>query len=83
MGGSYFIRKVLAFFLIKHNFQVKVFDLPNAKLETHLYDAIFVCNGRNFCSYTPHFEGIDQFEGNKIHSRYYRRASSFKGEFSF
>lgn len=54
-------------------------DLPNKTSETHIFDAIFVCNGHNFAPYTPHFDGIEQFEGKHMHSHDYRRASVFKG----
>lgn len=56
-------------------------DLPSNKVETTIFDAIFVCNGHNSVPFLPHFEGIETFEGRHMHSHDYRRAETFKGSF--
>ncbi|KAF2092607.1 flavin-containing monooxygenase [Rhizodiscina lignyota] len=46
----------------------------------NIYDALFACNGRNTYAYTPHFPGKDTFEGQWLHSHYYRTPGPFTGK---
>ncbi|PIK38358.1 hypothetical protein BSL78_22141 [Apostichopus japonicus] len=46
------------------------------KMET--FDALFVCNGHHAKPYIPDFPGIDDFQGTKLHTHYYRTPDSFK-----
>lgn len=59
--------------------KVKVRDLPTNTVECHVFDAIFVCNGHSSVPSLPHFKGINEFQGQQMHSHYYRRADAFKG----
>lgn len=61
------------------NFQVIVKDLPNDKFTTHIYDAIFVCNGHTAVPMLPSYPGMDKFRGVQIHSHDYRKAEAYKG----
>lgn len=58
---------------------MKVLDSINKIIETYIFDAIFVCNGHYFSTFIPHFDGIERFEGEQMHSHDYRCASAFKG----
>lgn len=58
--------------------KVKVCNLLNKTMETIVYDAVFVCNGHSFLPNVPKFDGIEQFEGGKLHSHDYRHADIFK-----
>lgn len=44
------------------------------------FDAIFICNGHYTVPYVPHFDGLDQFMGRKIHSHEYRRPEQLENE---
>lgn len=54
-------------------------DLPTNTVETSIFDAIFVCNGHNYEPFIPKYDGIDEFQGQHMHSHDYRRADAFKG----
>lgn len=54
-------------------------DLPTNKIETFVFDAIFVCNGHNSVPFTPDFDGVNEFQAHHMHSHDYRRADAFKG----
>lgn len=64
-------------------YQVIVKDLPNDKVETHIYDAIFVCNGHNSAPLYPKppYPGTQIFRGRRMHSHSYRRVEEFAGDF--
>lgn len=60
--------------------QVVVRDLPNDKVETHIFDAILVCNGHYHTPAYPEAPGMDVYSGKKIHSHDYRCAEPFRGK---
>lgn len=55
-------------------------DLPNNKFESKEFDAVIVCNGHNFSSKIPAFEGADEFSGKILHSHNFRDAATFAGK---
>lgn len=55
-------------------------DLPNDCIETHIYDAVFVCNGHYNDPIMPNLQGMDKFAGVQEHSHDYRNADNYKGE---
>lgn len=59
--------------------QVTMKDLATNEVETSVFDTIFVCNGHNSVPITPHFDGVNEFQGRCMHSHDYRRADAFKG----
>lgn len=60
--------------------QVIVKDLKTFKHETRVFDAIFVCNGRNNTPNwpKPRYLGADIFKGSQIHSHDFRRADRYR-----
>lgn len=56
-------------------------DLPNERIETHVFDALLVCNGHYHTPAVPQYAGRDEFGGQQIHSHDYRCAEPFKGEY--
>lgn len=59
--------------------QIIVKDLPNSKVETHLYDAVFVCNGHFSQRILPQIPGLAKFTGTQEHSHDYRNAENYRG----
>lgn len=57
-------------------------ELASEKVETLIYDAIFVCNGHNSVPSlpVPPYPGSNRFRGRQSHSHTYRRASEFEGD---
>lgn len=55
-------------------------DLPADRVETHRFDALFVCNGHYNTPAVPQYEGCGEYVGQQIHSHDYRCAEPFKGE---
>lgn len=55
-------------------------NLPTGGIGTYNFDALFVCNGHNSVPSVPIFPGADKFNGQQIHSHFYRRAENFKGK---
>eukprot|EP00795_Rhopilema_esculentum_P015437 gene15437-6683_t len=49
-------------------------EIIGQKCET--FDFIFVCTGHHWIKNLPHFDGIDDFKGKKIHAKQYK---DFKG----
>lgn len=86
MGGEYYHshRNSYPKFITKIVFilQIIVKDLLHDKVETHIYDAIFVCIGVNSTPSMPKpaYSGAQLFQGRQSHSHNYRRASQFQGE---
>ncbi|KAJ6641538.1 Senecionine N-oxygenase, partial [Pseudolycoriella hygida] len=60
--------------------KVVVKDLPNDKYESHVFDAVIVCNGHNSKPKIPVFDGVDDFGGKILHSHDFRDAKNFAGE---
>lgn len=54
--------------------------MKNENCEIMQFDAIFICNGHYTVPYVPHFDGLDQFMGQKIHSHQYRCPEKFQNE---
>lgn len=55
-------------------------DLCNDTYETKQFDAIMVCNGHYELPNIPHFDGIEEFIGDKIHSHDYRQPDRYENE---
>lgn len=54
--------------------------MPQDKVETAIFDGIFVCNGHYNTPAVPKYEGIKIYRGQQIHSHDYRCADPFKGQ---
>lgn len=61
--------------------EIIVKDLPNNKFETKIYDAVFVCSGHFSAPRIPNIDGASEFNGKIIHSRDFRSAEAFFGNF--
>lgn len=57
--------------------EVIVKDLPNNKFITHIFDAVFVCNGHYYTPFIPDIDDLKTFNGQVIHSRDFRSADTF------
>ncbi|MCR9252647.1 MAG: NAD(P)-binding domain-containing protein [bacterium] len=47
---------------------------------TEVYDAVVACSGLFQTPKMPDFEGLDEFEGNVIHSQQYREQENYRGK---
>lgn len=63
----------------ENKWQMVVEDVRNRKNKTGTYDAVFVCTGIASKKYIPTIEGANTYEGNRMHSRNYRRPETFSG----
>lgn len=54
-------------------------DLPKDLIETHIYDAVMVCNGHYNTPAIPNYPGRVLYKGQQIHSHDYRCPDPFKG----
>lgn len=59
--------------------KVVVKDLVNDKSESHVFDAVIVCNGHNSIPKMPVFDGADDFSGKILHSHDFRNAEHYAG----
>lgn len=66
--------------LLDDLWEVIVKNLPNGSFETHVFDAILICNGHFHSSFTPDYKGRELFKGKQIHSHEYRKPDHFKDE---
>jgi len=66
--------------LLDDSWEVIVRNLPADKYETHVFDAILVCNGHYHTPNWPKIEGQKLFKGKQLHSRSFRSGDLFKGE---
>jgi len=57
-----------------------VWDHSTDTCDPVYYDFVYVCNGHYTEPDIPSVEGMDLFEGKKMHSHLYRKADKFKGE---
>jgi dimethylaniline monooxygenase (N-oxide forming) len=66
--------------LIDDTWEIIVRNLPADRYETHIFDAVLVCNGHYHTPSLPKYEGRDLFKGKQIHSHDYRCPKPFAGE---
>lgn len=59
--------------------EITIKDLPNNQSIISTYDAVFVCIGVSSSPLIPKFDGIEKFNGRKIHSHDYRDPQTFWG----
>lgn len=50
-----------------------------SEVKQEKFDAVFVCNGHDSNPYIPDIAGMDEFEGRKIHSKWFRFEEHFDG----
>lgn len=76
------IREALALVYSTAIQQVIAKDLREDKYATTIFDAIFICNGRNFHPNwpSPKFLGSNIFRGTQIHSHDFRKAEAYRSE---
>lgn len=60
--------------------EIIVRDVANNKYEKKTFDAVIVASGHFFAPRYPEIQGIDDFQGKKLHSHDYRRAEDYIGE---
>ncbi|XP_069139282.1 uncharacterized protein [Argopecten irradians] len=64
----------------KVTWNVKYCTLKNPDdITTEEFDAVIVCNGHCYKTYTPDIPGMEHFHGTVIHSKDYRRPEPFSG----
>uniref|UniRef100_A0A182QE24 Flavin-containing monooxygenase n=1 Tax=Anopheles farauti TaxID=69004 RepID=A0A182QE24_9DIPT len=56
---------------------VLIKDLKNNRYTMHQFDFVFVCNGHYSSSVIPSFQGKEQFCGQQLHSKDYRRSENY------
>lgn len=59
--------------------EVIVNDLLNKTLQTHIYDALMVCNGHYFKPRIPKIDGVRNYAGEMLHSHNFRTAKAYCG----
>lgn len=89
-GSKWEVSKCMAFLcsilgeslkIIKYFAQIIVKDLLNNKVNTLIYDAVFVCNGNlNTPAIPKPYPGEKLFRGKQIHSHNFRRKEAYEGE---
>lgn len=60
--------------------EIIVRDVVNNKYEKKVFDFVLVASGHFFAPRYPDIEGIDGFQGKKLHSHDYRRSEDFADE---
>lgn len=60
--------------------EIIVKDLPNDRVETNIFDSVFICNGHYHTPAYPNYPGHDIFEGKQVHSHDYRCSDPYKDE---
>ncbi|PRP79816.1 putative flavin dependent monooxygenase [Planoprotostelium fungivorum] len=50
------------------------------ELLTEQFDAVVACSGRYWLEYIPSFPGLEEYQGEIVHSHVYRRPDWFKGK---
>ncbi|XP_034310113.2 uncharacterized protein [Magallana gigas] len=50
-----------------------------SEVKQEKFDAVFVCNGHDSNPYIPDIAGMDEFQGRKIHSKWFRFEEHFDG----
>lgn len=58
--------------------EVIVKNMRTKKFDTYIFDAIFVCNGHYAMPFIPQIDGAEDFQGKMMHSRDYRKATTFR-----
>ncbi|XP_053685201.1 senecionine N-oxygenase-like [Sabethes cyaneus] len=62
------------------NWKVHVKNLPLNKVETFLFDFVFVCNGHYHTPMIPKYRNMQMYRGKQLHSHDYRSPKHFQGE---
>ncbi|KAL5012789.1 hypothetical protein ScPMuIL_011340 [Solemya velum] len=57
--------------------KVEIRDNKTGKQETKTFDGVLVCTGHLATQNIPHFKGMDEFAGDVIHSREYKRIENY------
>jgi dimethylaniline monooxygenase (N-oxide forming) len=65
---------------LNQRWEIIVKNLPKDKMETHMFDAVMICNGHYHTPAFPDYKGQDIYNGQLLHSHDYRCPDSFKGE---
>lgn len=66
--------------LLDDKWEVIVQDMKLRKYETHVFDAVAVCNGHYNTPICPKYKGSEIYKGKQLHSHAYRSAAAFKDE---
>ncbi|XP_060070492.1 dimethylaniline monooxygenase [N-oxide-forming] 2-like [Ylistrum balloti] len=56
---------------------VSYYDVRNKEPQQDVFDAVFVCTGHHHTPYIPDIEGVEEFQGEIIHSKNYRIPERF------
>lgn len=66
--------------LLDEKWEVIVQDMKLANYETHVFDAIAICNGHYNTPISPKYKGSEFYKGKQLHSHSYRTSAAFKDE---
>ena len=75
---EYHILRIRPLFNDKWEFIVK--NLRADKIETFIFDAVIVCNGKNFALKIPKIPGQDVFKGKQLHTHSFRDPKHYENE---
>lgn len=65
--------------IAEDKWNVTVIDLRKNATQSNIFDAVVICNGRNFLPNIPVIDGHDKFKGKIMHSHDFRTAEKFRG----
>ncbi|KAJ8038914.1 Dimethylaniline monooxygenase [N-oxide-forming] 5 [Holothuria leucospilota] len=65
-------------FEVSGRWDIELKDEKTQKIRWETFDALFVCNGHHAKPYIPEFPGIEDFQGTKVHTHYYKTPEPFK-----
>lgn len=57
--------------------EIEIKDLKTGNTSKETYDGVLVCTGHHAEKHLPHFEGEDEFQGQKVHTHDYRDYKGF------
>lgn len=65
-------------FEVSGRWDIELKDEKSQKTRWETFDALFVCNGHHAKPNIPDFPGIEDFQGTKVHTHYYKTPEPFK-----
>jgi len=60
--------------------QAVIRDRATGKERTEIFDAVMVCTGHHAEKHMPHFEGEENFKGQRVHTHDYRDSKGYDGK---
>uniref|UniRef100_A0A182NVD1 Flavin-containing monooxygenase n=1 Tax=Anopheles dirus TaxID=7168 RepID=A0A182NVD1_9DIPT len=65
---------------VTNQWDVLVNDLVNNRYTMHQFEFVFICNGHYSSPVIPPFPGQEEFRGQQLHSKDYRRSENYRNE---